>query len=497
LNALFDFTDKPNQRAFFHSRARNVGFWGGYGNGKTYAGCGKGYLHSIYYPGNVGLVGRKTYPALNSTTRESFLSLCRKQNGGTLDPGPIIAGFNKSENLLRFRNGSIVFFRTLDEVEKLRSLNLGWALIDQAEEVDEEIYLELNGRIRYWNEERISEFTREHGATLEKELGFVPVPFSQLICVGNPAPKPWVRREFKDNEKKQNAVFQASTLENKKFLPLEYVSELEARYPKEWVERFVNGSWDTMMGQIYKDFNYEEIHSIPPFDIPKHWRRFIALDHGIVNPTAVVWGALDEVGNVFIYREYYVAGKGVDQHAEAIKEICQADGSTPTTNEGKIQIYMDYAIKGDYDPHGISAWEHYNRRGIFGLDADKRVQDGIQNVQVYLHPKETQVFPPQHPKAGRPGAPRLFIFDGCCPWLVREFKAYEWKETREGQNAPEEPKKHFDHLMDAIRYLCQAIKHATSAPEPQPKYQDAEHEKLAKFTQYVFTREEDEEGDDE
>lgn len=216
-----------------------------------------------------------------------------------------------------------------------------------------------------------------------------------------------------------------------------------------------------------------------------------------MNPTSAHWSEVDEQGIVYIYREYYVAGKGVDQHAEAIKEICQTDGSTPTASDGKIQIYMDYAIKGDYDPHGISAWEHYNRRGIFGLDADKRVQDGIQNMQVYLRPSQTRQFPSWHPKAGQYGSPSVFIFDGCCPWLVREMKAYEWKETKEGQNAPEEPKKHFDHLMDSGRYLLQAVKHTTSAPEPQPKYQDAEHEKQAKFTQFVFTRDEDEGEPDE
>lgn len=220
--------------------------------------------------------------------------------------------------------------------------------------------------------------------------------------------------------------------------------------------------------------------------------RFIALDHGVVNATAVLWGAVDEQGIVYVYREYYVAGKGVDEHGPAIKETCKLDGNTPMTSDNKIKIYMDYAIKGDYDPHGISTWEHYNRQGIFGLDADKRVLDGIQNVAIYLRPSEKNVFPQWHPKAGRTGAPKLFIFDGCCPWLVKELKAYEWKETREGQNAPEEPKKHFDHASDALRYLCQAIKHAMSKEAPNPKYRDEQHKLDAGFTQYIFTRDEDE-----
>jgi hypothetical protein len=72
---------------------------------------------------------------------------------------------------------------------------------------------------------------------------------------------------------------------------------------------------------------------------------------------------------------------------------------------------------------------------------------------------------------------------------VRELKAYEWKETKEGQNAPEEPKKHFDHVADSLRYLLNAVKHTTSAPEPAPKYRDDEHKRLAEMTQFIFTRE--------
>jgi len=485
---LLDFTDKPNQKAFFFDRSRVCSFWGGYGNGKTYAGCGKGVTLSLNIPGNVGLVGRKTYPALNSTTRESFLSFVRQLNGGQLGEGPIVHSFNKSENILQFKNGSKVFFRTLDEVEKLRSLNLGWALVDQAEEIDEEIFLELNGRLRLWNPEKVAVWQKNNHDALTAALGFVPKPYNQLIIVGNPSPKAWVRREFFENEGGKNKVYSASTLENQKYLPTEYIAELTARYSKEWIGRFINGSWDTMLGQIYKDFDFEGgVHSIPPFDIPQHWPRFIALDHGIVNPTAVLWGAIDEAGRVYVYHEYYVAGKGVEEHAEAIKEICKVLGNTPMTQDNKIKIFMDYSLKGDYDPHGLSAWEHYNRRGIFGLNANKAVQDGIQTVQLYLKPRQDRTYPQYHPRAGQPGAPGLFIFDGACPWLVKELKAYEWEENREGSNASEQPKKFFDHLADALRYLCQAIReqHSPEAKATKTAEQEAA-ERLKAIAAHAF-----------
>jgi hypothetical protein len=244
-----------------------------------------------------------------------------------------------------------------------------------------------------------------------------------------------------------------------------------------------------MLGQIYKDFDFAEVHGIAPFDIPAHWRRFIALDHGIVNPTAVLWGALDEEGRVYIYREYYKAGGTIDEHAAAIKDLCKLDNSTPETEDGKVKLYMDYAAKGDYDPNGISIWQHYSNRGIFGLDADKRVLDGIQNVQLYMKPRDDQEFPNGHRKAGR-GAPKLYIFETACPWLVRELKAYEWEPTREGQNAPERPKKFFDHAVDALRYMLMAVRETTSSPAKQPIFRDEQHQREAQFVQWVFTQEE-------
>jgi phage terminase large subunit len=294
-----------------------------------------------------------------------------------------------------------------------------------------------------------------------------------------------VRREFHENPGQRNKVYHASTLENKKFLPAEYVTELTTRYPKEWVDRFVNGSWDTMLGQIYKELDLERIHAIPPFDIPAHWKRFIALDFGIVNPTAVLWVAVDEHGNAYAYQEYYQAGKTLEEHAQAIKRLCAQDGHTPVTDDNKILIYADPSIKADYDPHGKSTWEHFNDKGIFCRAANNAVLDGIQNMQSFIHPQADRAFPSQHPRAGERGAPRLYIFDSACPWLCRELKAYEWEPTKEGQNAPEKPRKYMDHEADCLRYLCASIRDAVSGPAPLPNAEEIERKK-AEFD-WIYT----------
>lgn len=459
MSELFTFDGKPNQRAFFYDKGRVTGYWGGYGNGKTYAGCGKGWLLTEGIPGNVGLVGRKTYPSLNSSTRETFLNIARARNGGTLDPGPIIEGFNKQENILRLRNGSKVIFRTLDEVEKLRSLNLGWALVDQTEEVAYEIFLELNGRIRFWNKERVKAWQRDNAYLLD-QLGYMPEPTNQLICVGNPAPN-WAKNEF-GPESKRPHIYYASTHENQKYLPEDYISELTKQYPKEWVSRFIEGSWETFGGQVYKEFQ-ADTHLIQPFEIPSHWPRFVGWDHGLTNPTAAMFLTVDEEGNAILYKEYYRSGLTVEEYAKDFKELCKAD-YVPRGDDECLQVWMDPSTKGSYGPQEISVWEAYRKNGIWGHPANNDVEAGILWQSSLIHPDPDHTFPAWHPRAGQKGSPRFFVFrrnikgEAACPNFVNEMALYEWVEAAPESNAPERPRKWKDHSLDAVRYGLMAIR---------------------------------------
>lgn len=443
--------------------SRVVAYFGGYGNGKTYAGCGKLWLQLELIPGNVGLVGRKTYPALNSTTRETLLKIARLRNGGTLEEGPVIKSFNKADNVLTLQNGSVCFIRTLDEVEKLRSLNLGCALVDQGEEIAYEIYLELNGRIRLWSNRRVRQWREQYGKILQDGLGFVPTPYNQLIIVGNPAPN-WVKKEFKDDGGRVNKLYEAPTHENKANLPEDYIEEMTKRYPKEWVERFINGSWDTFGGQIYKEFDDTKIHGIAKMEIPPEWPVFVGWDHGITNPTAAMVGVVDEDGNIILVDEYYKSGLTVDQYAAEVKERL-AKWNVPRSGAGDLLVHMDPSTKGSKGTGEIDVWEAYRRHGIFGLDANNDVLAGILWMQYLLRPDPGHEYPKWHPRRGQMGSPRFFVmrekpigWAPACPNFVNEMALYEWEERGAEQNETERPRKWMDHSLDAVRYLCMAVK---------------------------------------
>ena len=87
-------------------------------------------------------------------------------------------------------------------------------------------------------------------------------------------------------------------LESKAALPASYLQE----YPSTPDEAFSSGS-----ATAFPEFDLE-VHVCEPFNIPEHWRRWISVDNGYDHPFCWLWYAVDEDGNVYVYREFPVQG---------------------------------------------------------------------------------------------------------------------------------------------------------------------------------------------
>lgn len=61
----------------------------------------------------------------------------------------LIYKWNKSENLLTLINGHEIYFWGLDDIEKLKSLELGWFWMDEVDEVNPEAFDVAIGRLRH------------------------------------------------------------------------------------------------------------------------------------------------------------------------------------------------------------------------------------------------------------------------------------------------------------------------------------------------------------
>ena len=453
MKPIFDFTDKPRQRDFFFDReSRVIGAGGGFNSGKSYVMVGKIHMLLEMFSGSLAIIGRKTYSALEKSVVPTFESIALRRNGGKWE-GPIIEKF--TDFTAHYRNGSKLWFMTFDDVKKVRGPNLAFFGISQAEEVAHEIFVEARGRCRQWNEESVAEWKEKNAERMMEQFGYVPTPFNQVMCEFNPAPN-WVKKEFYINEHKTNRFIIIPTIENKRYHAPGWLDDLRASYSKEMYDRFINDNWDMFGGMVYPEFDIEGLHGIPDMTIPPHWPRIVGWDHGYRNPTAIHFGAVDEMGNIVIYKEHYRDNLTVQQNADAFKALAKGD-LLPVAQDEKFLVFMDYGVKGTYDKDGKTIWDEYSEQGVFGLNPDKDVNAGINMVKQYLKPDPLRAFPGWHPMAGRSGSPKLFVVRSACPNLVNEYQTYQWEETKEEHSHQEKPRKWNDHACDSSRYLIMAV----------------------------------------
>lgn len=402
----YEFKLRATQNRFYRCRAPYSAYFGGFGTGKTTLLCLKAIALCKAYRNNRFLIGRLTYPELRDTTRKEFLDLC--------EPGSF--KFKESENKLTFNNGSEVMFRHLDALDykKLQSLNLGGFAIDQAEEIDESIFLQLCGRLR------------------------LPVPSRHGFVVGNPEGHNWIWNLFKgpDSDGSRFRMFEEETDANKDNLPEGYIDNLKAIYPDNWINRYVKGTWDDFSGKVFTIFRTER-HVIQDKAFQKDWRRFRVIDHGYRNPTCCLWFVVDpNPGSadpkLYITAEHYEAEKLISDHAKEIKRISGPGWRGPTFGDPSM-----FSRTREKAGKLSSVADEYRDCGITITPSPNDVRSGINRVNEYFL------------------MDNIKIFENCAN-LIDEIGKYHWKELRfvnyNKTNEPEEPVKVHDHAVDCLRY---------------------------------------------
>ena len=306
-----------------------------------------------------------------------------------------------------YPNGSVLMFRHGDDINSLKNTTLGGALMVQAEEMVEEDFWFLKGRLS-----RI-------GAS------------NQLRLECNYDGHNWIYKLF--NEQKIGTLITTNTFDNEVNLPPDYISGLKL-LPKSLQDRFLYGSDADMEGRIWEEFSAER-NIIDPFYVPQGWDRIAALDHGFTNPTVVLWAVIDWDGNVFIYDEYYQAGKPVSYNAEQILKY---------DNENVRRWFIDPSCSaktqqkrfadGVVDLHSVI--DEYRDYGIRFEPAENSLLAGINRVNEFF-------------KSGK-----LKITKNCVN-TIREVENWKWRKVKLNQvkDHSEEPVDKDDHTCDALRYI--------------------------------------------
>jgi len=430
-----DITYKPMPKQFAAHRinAKYRGFCGGWGNGKTSWGCAETIARLVEFPGTRWIVARKTRPELKATTWDMLLHGDPGAPGAWEGiPKEIIATYNKSDLIIELINGSSIYGLPLDDPKKIENYNLGGFWIDQAEEVEEDIFLKFHGRLR-------------------QRVG----PREGLLTF-NPDGHNWLWRRFLDPMRPLKWVnvykaVEATTYDNPN-LPEDYLDQFEG-LPDVWIQRFVMGSHDVFVGQIFTDW-HPEIHVIQPFKIPSGWRRWQCTDPGIRHEGAASWAAQDFVGNVYYYREVVTANQPVEWWATQIMEAEHRD-DYGGPDEAIFRRLIGPEARQRAQTDGKSVMDLFNEYGLYPEPADRSPSARISQITSGLRPREDH----QNPWTGESPAPRLYVFSTCSK-LIDYMPQYRWKPVRVNyadEDLPEQVRKKDDHPIDNLGHMLVAI----------------------------------------
>ena len=368
-----------------------------------------------------GVMTAATLPQLRETSMATFYKdVC---------PPPLIKDIRQQENKTILINGSEFLWRPADEEGKLRSLNLGFFHIEEASEVKYEIFVQLQSRLR-------SDRMKHHRGLLSSnpDLGWIKTHFllHSATIYGSPV-------DYSLHMVARNPNFSSHIVQTELniYLPPGYIDDLMRNKPEWWINRYLKGSFEHTEGAVYPNFSKTVIE---PFPIPKHWNHYrIGLDHGLRNPTACLFAAINpfltaddfKLPKVVIYDEHYQAGKLVPYHAKVIREKIEK------IPYGALQAMRIDPSARNKDPiTGKSVQAYYQEHGLFFLPANNSLDYGLAKVNTYIETDSLKIF-------------------NTCVNTIEEGLNYKYPEQEETdeKNPDEKPKKYKDHAMDALRYI--------------------------------------------
>jgi len=220
LGKLYDPSKNKRQMIAHQASERYILYGGAYGGGKTAWLISEAIRLSLMTSGNRGFLGCKDGTDFK---RNALLQLLK-----FLPPelyAPPLGVHHQSDQYFKLINGSYIYYGGLgNDAEAVKLISnmpeLGWFGIDQAEEITENQFLLLTGRLR---------------------LNLPGIKYKGLLTA-NPDPG-WLRNRFIEQDKPDHLYIPALPKDNP-FLPDGYEEKLREIYPAEMVRRLMEGDWD-------------------------------------------------------------------------------------------------------------------------------------------------------------------------------------------------------------------------------------------------------------
>lgn len=436
------------QQKFINSLAKEQLYGGAKRGGKSVALCQKAILLSYFFPGNRGGLFRKDYTDLLDTTLTEFWKVCPPE---LLDSTYGNNGHHKGERCIRLRTidpkfTSDIIYRGLggpEDFEKAKSLTLGWFGIDEPSELDFEVYKQLRAQLTW-------------------QLPNQKRPPYMALLASNPEPG-WVKDRFIESRLEGCEFIPALPRQNP-HLPPGWENDLRGTYDQEWIEKYLDGSWEVTEGSVFPELD-ERVHVIEP--LPYSFTQGLALvgalDHATTGITAFIVAGIDVDGNIFVLHEHYEADKLVSWHSREIKALMELYAPTlppESIRQGMKQQKFRYLLidpstqartqQGNNQLQSVA--DVYRECGLPVVPAWNALEAGLQRMKEYLHVNPLHL----HPMTGTPGSPRMYIVRKNCRNLWKEMRDLKKEVMASGQIRFTGK----DHACDCVRYIV------NSQPKP-------------------------------
>ena len=334
----------------------------------------------------------------------------------------------KSELKIIFNNGSEIVFAGLDtELRSQKILGTEYVTIfcNEATQMKYDVVCMLRTRLAQYVLDRTGTFPAVNKLILDCNPRD-PKHWLKIYGVDKKDPSTRPYEPLPDRE--HHAYLHWIPEDNIKYLPPGFIETLDA-LPFEARERMRWGKWCGGSGAVFKEFN-ESIHTCTPFEIPRSWARFRAIDFGFNHPFACSYAAYDyATDTIYFYREHKESGYTIDMIADLLISV------EKKTNEVFDKTWAD---------HDLSDRMFLQKRGIYTTPAKKSVLDSINAIRQRMC------------VVAKTQKPRIMIFKTCVN-LIDGIFAYEWKPNTSLVSDKDVPVKRDDDNVDTMRYIVYGI----------------------------------------
>jgi hypothetical protein len=421
---VLGYRPHPQQEEFHAAIEDDVLYGGAAGGGKSVAIVMEGLRACARHPGMRVLLVRRTYDEL----AESVFPVLAKY-GYAAGLG---ATWNGTERELRFPNRSLFRFRYMEnlvDASRRQGGEYQLLLVDEAT-------LMPPGVVDILKFERL------------RSDGTVPVIGTRSTCNPGGPSHAQVKARYIDgtghgqrivaDEQGLTVRFVQAKATDNPHLDDGYARRLDAIPDPQRRAAMRDGDWDQFAGMVFPEWRHDR-HTVPPMALPSTLTRYNGIDWGYTAPWCVLWGAQDEDGRVWIYRELYATQVGEQAQAQRIL-AAESAGEHVAARYGDDAMW---ATRGDAKPVATV----YAENGVPLTPAGKggRVP-GWQRVHSYLAEAPACA---HHRAAGWDTCPLLHVFTTCTE-LVRTLPALPHATSGDPEDADTKAE---DHAPDSLRYL--------------------------------------------